>query len=166
MSSGKHRRVAGSARVCAPAVGGASARSLPIFILGGGSNVLVGDDGFRGFVIKIEISGNCLGRKDAPDVCRLSTSGACLCLRKLGCVRRRRLRADFGAWKTCRVFRGIVGGAPVQNIGAYGSEVKNVIEWVEAVDMRTGAPRKMLPRNAEFGYRDSIFKKKEGKIIL
>ncbi len=146
-----------------PAVGGASARSLPIFILGGGSNVLVGDDGFRGFVIKIEISGIVWEEKTHQMFAAYQhLVRACAGENWDAFVAETITRGLWGLENLSGI-PGTVGGAPVQNIGAYGSEVKNVIEWVEAVDMRTGAPRKMLPEECEFGYRDSIFKKKEGK---
>ena len=61
---------------------------------------------------------------------------------------------------------GTVGAAPIQNIGAYGTEVKNTIEWVEVFDTKTGKSKKFSNEKCEFGYRDSIFKHPEGKSLI
>jgi UDP-N-acetylmuramate dehydrogenase len=61
---------------------------------------------------------------------------------------------------------GVVGASPVQNIGAYGVEVKDVIESVEVLDMRTRGLRTLAPEECAFGYRDSIFKHDEGKPFI
>ncbi len=58
---------------------------------------------------------------------------------------------------------GSVGAAPIQNIGAYGTEVKEVTLWVEVFDINTGEIKKLTSEECEFGYRDSIFKHAEGK---
>lgn len=61
---------------------------------------------------------------------------------------------------------GTVGAAPIQNIGAYGAEVKDVIREVVAVDMETGETLSFSNAECEFGYRDSIFKRTNKYLIL
>ncbi|MBK8723733.1 MAG: UDP-N-acetylmuramate dehydrogenase [Saprospiraceae bacterium] len=62
---------------------------------------------------------------------------------------------------------GTVGACPIQNIGAYGVEVKSVIENVEAIDLETGKTLTFANQDCEFGYRDSIFKSKyKGKYLI
>jgi UDP-N-acetylmuramate dehydrogenase len=58
---------------------------------------------------------------------------------------------------------GTVGASPIQNIGAYGVEVKNTIAWVEVFDKKTLERKQLKADECEFGYRESIFKKPEGK---
>jgi UDP-N-acetylmuramate dehydrogenase len=58
---------------------------------------------------------------------------------------------------------GTVGAAPVQNIGAYGAEVKDTVSWVEVFNQETGELETLSSSECDFGYRDSMFKKPEGK---
>ncbi len=122
-------------------------------ILGGGSNVLFTDD-FSGLVIHQKIKGKEIVEEDKKK-----------CLLKVGagedwpafvdyCVDR-----DWGGIENLALIPGQVGAAPVQNIGAYGCEVKDVIDTVEAIDLKTGKKRIFSNKECEFGYRDSIFKK-------
>lgn len=61
---------------------------------------------------------------------------------------------------------GSVGAAPVQNIGAYGQEVGNVISEVEVLDMQTGKVRLFTPDECRFGYRSSVFKRTESRFLV
>jgi len=61
---------------------------------------------------------------------------------------------------------GSAGAAPVQNIGAYGQELKNVISWVEVFDAKTLKIQRLFPNECRFSYRDSIFKKTQGKYFI
>ncbi|MDR0334045.1 MAG: UDP-N-acetylmuramate dehydrogenase [Dysgonamonadaceae bacterium] len=81
---------------------------------------------------------------------------------------------DFVAYCVSNDYAGIenlsfipssVGAAPIQNIGAYGAEVKDVIAFVRAVDITTGVLMDFSNAACEFGYRDSIFKKRQNYII-
>ncbi|OHA27780.1 MAG: UDP-N-acetylenolpyruvoylglucosamine reductase [Candidatus Taylorbacteria bacterium RIFCSPHIGHO2_02_FULL_47_18] len=137
--------------------------SLPLFILGGGSNVLMRDDGFRGLVVKIEIKNSPLEGSTPPvgggrDVCIVVGAGESWDALVAETV-------AHGLWgvENLSGIPGTVGAAPIQNIGAYGSEVKEVIEWVEVLDKNTSAVRRFSRDECEFGYRDSIFKKPEGR---
>lgn len=144
------------------AVAFAIAKKLPIFVLGGGSNVLVADDGFPGLVIKIETRGILYEEK----------GGACLARAAAG-ESWDTFVADTvsrGLWglENLSGIPGTVGAAPVQNIGAYGTEVKDSIESVRAFDVKTGEEKVFSNVECQFEYRDSFFKKPEGKkyIIL
>ncbi len=144
----------------ASALGG---RSLPIFILGGGSNVMVGDDGFRGLVIKIEISGIVWEEKTHQMFAayqHLVRAGAG---ENWDAFVAETITRGLWGLENLSGIPGTVGGAPVQNIGAYGSEVRSVIEWVEVLDRRTNQQRKLSNAECAFAYRDSIFKRPEGK---
>lgn len=121
-------------------------------ILGGGSNVLFTDD-YKGLVIHQRIKGKEITEEDAEK-----------CLVKVGagedwssfvdyCVDR-----SWGGIENLALIPGQVGATPVQNIGAYGREVKDLIDSVETLEMATGEKRVFSSEECRFGYRDSVFK--------
>jgi UDP-N-acetylmuramate dehydrogenase len=164
-------RIGGSARFFAAAatlaeVGEAAAfareRSLPLFVLGGGSNILVGDEGFPGVVLKIEIKGIEIGDADANGK-RLVTAGAGEVWDDLV---KRTVEERLSGLENLSLIPGTVGAAPVQNIGAYGIEVKDTITWVEVFDPRNGEITRMTAAECSFGYRSSFFKTPAGKGLI
>lgn len=137
-------------------------RRLPHFILGSGSNLLVSDRGFPGVVIKMELPGVSFKRRgEALNV--TANAGENWDAFVAQTVTR-------GAWglENLSWIPGTVGAAPVQNIGAYGAEVKDCIESVRVLHAVTGAERVLTNPECRFAYRDSLFKGPEGKneIIL
>ena len=70
---------------------------------------------------------------------------------------------NWGGIENLALIPGTVGAAPVQNIGAYGSEVADVLEYVDGIDLHTGTRRRLNRKECQFGYRDSIFKHDSGK---
>lgn len=136
-------------------------KSIPVFVLGGGSNLLVSDHGFAGLVIKMEIMG--MNFRENTDGTYQAEVGA-------GenwdafvgeCVRRELSGVENLSW-----IPGTVGAAPVQNIGAYGSEAKDSILSVEVFDMKTSKADILSTKDCRFGYRDSIFKHEEGRDFI
>lgn len=133
-------------------------KSLPFVVLGGGSNVLVSDEGYSGVVIKLEIGG--INFRERENGITYVTAGA---------------GENWDAFVAATVVRGLiglenlslipgtVGAAPVQNIGAYGREAKDTIAEVEAFDTETFEIKKFSAEECLFGYRDSFFKTSEGK---
>ncbi len=133
----------------------AKQKKAPIFILGGGSNILVSDKGFRGLVIKMEILGiefNEQGKKkNSVEV----TAGAgenwdylvSLCVEK-----------GLYGLENLSGIPGTVGGAIFQNIGAYGAEISECVSSVEALNIETGEIGIIPAKNCAFSYRSSIFK--------
>ncbi len=82
---------------------------------------------------------------------------------------------EFVTWAVSQNFCGIenlalipgsVGAAPVQNIGAYGVEVGEIVERVAVFDLATKCEAELMPVECEFGYRDSLFKKKENRYLI
>lgn len=121
-------------------------------ILGGGSNILLTKD-FDGLVIKNEIKGIAKVSEDETHV-RLSVgSGENWHRLVMHCVNR-----DLGGIENLSLIPGTVGAAPMQNIGAYGVEIREVIDHVEAIEMATGKTQKFSREQCAFGYRESIFK--------
>ncbi|MBI4158264.1 MAG: UDP-N-acetylmuramate dehydrogenase [Candidatus Yanofskybacteria bacterium] len=137
---------------------------LSCFVLGGGSNILVSDDGFDGLVIKMNICD--LWITDIE--CRLSTG---VVLRAgagklwddvVFCA----VERNAGGIENLSLIPGTVGGAVYQNIGAYGAELKDVLKSVKVFDAKTGNIIELSNAECGFKYRSSIFKKSKDLIIL
>ncbi|MSR71053.1 MAG: UDP-N-acetylmuramate dehydrogenase [Candidatus Taylorbacteria bacterium] len=135
----------------------AKEKSIPWAVLGGGSNILVSDDGFAGLVIKIEIKG--LGFREEGSVVKIAVGAGenwddlvAMCISR-----------NLYGLENLSGIPGTVGATPVQNIGAYGVEVKDVIESVEVLNTESLETEIILQAKCNFEYRDSIFKKSEGK---
>jgi UDP-N-acetylmuramate dehydrogenase len=125
--------------------------NLPLFVLGGGSNLLVADGGFAGLVVKIGFA----GIDWAPDGDRtIVRAGAGVEWDQLvaACVER-----DLAGIECLSGIPGSVGGTPVQNVGAYGQEVSEVIARVRAYDRQTESVAELSREECGFSYRTSIF---------
>jgi UDP-N-acetylmuramate dehydrogenase len=143
------------------AVMAADAAGEEVLIIGGGSNVLVGDEGFNGTVIRVETKGNSYH----VDAC----SGGMITVAAGedwdGFVEWI-LSKGFAGLETMSGIPGTVGGAPIQNIGAYGHEVSEVIARVRTWDRKAGAYKTFSNSECEFSYRSSVFKKNPGRYVI
>ncbi|UDN36203.1 UDP-N-acetylmuramate dehydrogenase [Proteus vulgaris] len=126
-------------------------KRLPTLILGGGSNVLFTED-FNGIVIR-----NCIaGIEITEDEQYWSVHvGAGECWHALI---EYLLEKNIYGLENLALIPGNVGSAPIQNIGAYGKELKDVCAYVDIVELSTGNISRLTNEECEFGYRDSIFK--------
>ncbi len=131
----------------------------PLLVLGGGSNVLVADEGFAGTVVRVETEGV---RVESDDSC----GGA-------------NVRVDAGVswdalvaqaveegWAGIEALSGIpgsTGATPIQNVGAYGQEISDTVAQVRVWDRQTTAVRTFFGADCGFAYRDSRFKGGDGK---
>ena len=124
----------------------AAAHGVRVGILGGGSNVLVGDGGMRGVVVKL---GRGFGRIvwESGDVVR---AGAAV---QLGRLARAAVERGFGGLEYAEGIPGTVGGAVFMNAGAYGGEVAGAIESVEGVEPASGVVREIAAAAVGFRYR-------------
>jgi UDP-N-acetylmuramate dehydrogenase len=129
-----------------------SAGKAPVRILGGGSNVLLSDD-LTGLVIKNSIGGLTVERETDDHVWVRAGGGLNWHEFVLFAVAR-----DYGGVENLSLIPGTVGAAPVQNIGAYGVELQDVLTSLEAVELASGEERSFSRDDCRFGYRDSIFK--------
>jgi UDP-N-acetylmuramate dehydrogenase len=134
-------------------------RGLPLAVLGEGSNTLAPDEGFDGIVLRPCLTG--IEYEDLGDEV-LVVAGAGVSWDEL--VRAVAARGLWGIENLAGI-PGLVGAAPVQNIGAYGAELSQVFEWCEALPRAGGAKKRFTARDAAFGYRDSIFKRDAAWII-
>jgi len=130
----------------------AKRQSLQVLILGGGSNVLFTKD-FDGLVIHNSLKGISVVDKNEHHATIKVASGEIWHDLVMYCIAN-----DFGGVENLSLIPGTVGAAPMQNIGAYGVEVKEVIIKVDAIDRSTGALRSFTSDECKFGYRESVFK--------
>ncbi|MBX2891292.1 MAG: UDP-N-acetylmuramate dehydrogenase [Saprospiraceae bacterium] len=128
----------------------------PVFVLGGGSNVLF-TRAPEGLVLKNAIRGIEVTRRFKHKIWVTVGGGEVWHDFVLWAVRH-----NFGGVENLSLIPGSVGAAPVQNIGAYGVELKDVFVGLRAVELATGKEKYFTRADCQFGYRDSFFKK-EGK---
>ncbi|MEO6906731.1 MAG: UDP-N-acetylmuramate dehydrogenase [Abditibacteriaceae bacterium] len=126
--------------------------SAKSFVLGGGSNVLFLDD-FHGRVIQNQLKGIAEINADAEHVYVEVAAGENWHQFVLHCICN-----DWAGVENLSLIPGNVGASPMQNIGAYGVEVKDVIQEVKAIEMASGKTRSFGAPECEFGYRSSVFK--------
>ena len=129
----------------------AKARNLPIFVLGGGSNLLVADAGFPGLVVKVAIRG-IEWESDRDKVIVQAGAGEDWDPFVALCVER-----DLAGIECLSGIPGSVGGTPVQNVGAYGQEVSEVLVKVRAYDRHTDSFVDLSDKACQFSYRASLF---------
>jgi UDP-N-acetylmuramate dehydrogenase len=143
------------------AVDWAKSRRLPLFVLGGGSNLVIADTGFPGLVLHIGIGG----------VERLSQNGQQVFEAGAGvawdALVAQAVAAKCAGLECMSGIPGTVGGTPVQNVGAYGQEVSETITEVQVLDLRDGQLRSLCNEACGFAYRSSIFNTGErGRYII
>ena len=129
---------------------------VPFMVLGGGSNLLISDEGYDGLVIRNQIGG--LEHYKKNDATYLGVGAG-------------ENWDDFVALTVDKNLYGLenlsgipgsVGATPIQNVGAYGADVSQVIAWVEALNTESMEFELFTNSQCDFSYRDSLFKKREG----
>jgi UDP-N-acetylmuramate dehydrogenase len=133
------------------AIAYAKSRNLPLFILGGGSNLVVSDAGWPGLVLKMSLLG--INHRHGHGTAYFDVGAG----------------EDWDSYVAATVqhhcagieclsgIPGSVGGTPVQNVGAYGQEVAETIDSVVALDLESGEEQEFEKSDCGFGYRSSIF---------
>lgn len=125
-----------------------------LLILGGGSNILFTKD-FDGLVIKNEIKGFEVIYENDDEAYVKVGAGEVWHSFVLECIKR-----NFGGVENLSLIPGSVGASPMQNIGAYGTEIKDLFMDLEAYHIESGEVHTFDNKQCEFGYRESIFKRK------
>lgn len=133
----------------------AQSRSLPLFVLGGGSNIVVADDGFPGLVLRVAIRG---AEIEFDGDKAILTAGAGEEWDQIVAMSVERGLAGF---ECLSGIPGRVGATPIQNVGAYGQETSETLAALEALDLRTGKLVRLSASECEFGYRASRFKTRD-----
>jgi UDP-N-acetylmuramate dehydrogenase len=133
-------------------------KNIPIFVLGGGSNVLISDKGFGGLVICYV--GRKVSFKKIDEEHILVKADAGVIWDKLVELV---VKKNLQGIEFLSGIPGTVGASPVQNIGAYGQELKDVFYKLVAYDLKSNKFVKFDRKKCQFGYRESFFKKPENK---
>lgn len=132
-----------------------------LLVLGGGSNVLLTGD-FDGMVIKINLKGIEVVKEDEDHIWVKSMAGEVWHNLVMYCVEN-----GYAGLENLSLIPGCVGAAPMQNIGAYGVEIKDTFDSLEAVEIESGEVVRFGKDECHFGYRESIFKQEaKGKYII
>jgi UDP-N-acetylmuramate dehydrogenase len=136
-------------------------RSKPFMILGGGSNLLFTGD-YEGVIIRNAIKGISAVKEEGDTIFLRANGGEKWHDFVLYCVDH-----NYGGIENLSLIPGTVGAGPIQNIGAYGVELKDVLTEVEAINIETQEVKRFTNEECKFGYRESIFKGSEkGKYII
>jgi UDP-N-acetylmuramate dehydrogenase len=130
----------------------AKEKKLPIFIMGGGSNLLVADAGFKGIVVKISIKSRMLVQ-EGPDFVLFNVGSGEVWDEVVGYA----VAQDWWGLENLSGIPGFTGAVPVQNVGAYGADASMVVENVEVMDIKSLQKRVFLGSECGFGYRQSHF---------
>ncbi len=133
----------------------AKSRKLSVFILGGGSNVLIAEHHFSGLVIKNEIK----GIKFQGEILTVGAGEILDDIINLSVMR------NLSGLENLSGIPGTVGGSVVQNAGAYGVEIKDILLSVSGLNLSNGKKFVLKNNDCQFAYRSSIFKKSKKYII-
>lgn len=139
----------------------ADLRGEPVLVLGGGSNVVIADAGFPGVVVHVALDASDVVDEDGGVVFRVGAG------EPWDPFVARAVADDCAGIECLSGIPGLVGGTPVQNVGAYGQEVSNTIRAVRAIDRGTREAVTLSTSECGFGYRTSRFKHADaGRFIV
>lgn len=129
----------------------------PLLLVGGGSNLVIGDEGFDGIAVRIATKGHTL----SPSGLLSSDAGV-----RWDHLVETAVGAGLAGVEFLSGIPGSAGATPIQNVGAYGQEVAETISLVEVYDRRTGRMDLLDPSECGFSYRDSVFKGDDRYVVL
>lgn len=150
--SARHFLEAREERAVHEAVDWTERHGLPLRVLGGGSNLVVADEGVDGLVLKIGLRG--VAVRAAGETVELTAAAGELWDELVGFA----VEQGWAGLECLSGIPGLVGATPIQNVGAYGQEVSDTVIAVRVLDRRTGQVLTLAPSECGFGYRDSAFK--------
>ena len=130
-------------------------QDIPLVVLGNGSNVLFKDEGFKGIVLKIDLDNLKLDQE------KITVDAGV----KNAIVARKALDNSLQGFEAISGIPGTIGGAIRMNAGAYGTEIKDVVESVTYIDFNTLEVKKISNEECDFSYRHSIFCKNKNIIV-
>ncbi|MGA2686557.1 MAG: UDP-N-acetylmuramate dehydrogenase [Candidatus Korobacteraceae bacterium] len=140
----------------------ARSRGLPLFVLGGGSNLVINDAGFAGLVLKVGITDLAQSTASHGQVTFIAGAGY-----DWDTLVAQTVEAGCAGLECLSGIPGTVGGTPVQNVGAYGQEVSGTIQEVRVLDLRSREITTLSNVQCGFAYRSSIFNTAErGRYVI
>lgn len=142
------------------AISWAKSKKIPVFILGGGSNIVISDTGFAGLVIKMDIKGIEILKRDPEGILVKTNAG-----QTWDNFVSQTVDNNWAGIECLSGIPGTAGAAPIQNIGAYGQEVKNTITKVHVLDTSDLKIKTLSNKQCRFSYRNSVFKKKKNFVV-
>lgn len=131
----------------------AKERKLPVKVIGGGSNIIWSDKGFKGLVLVNKISGVKFTKLSAEETFLTVGAGE-----DWDAVVKKSVDKGLHGIEALSLIPGTAGATPVQNVGAYGQEVADSLESIEAYDTQLGQFINITNSDCNFGYRNSRFK--------
>ena len=141
--------------------GWAASRGVPLFVFGGGSNLVIADEGFEGLVLQVAITG--VRALLGGDVVSVAAGAG----ESWDALVEFAVTRGLAGIECLSGIPGTVGGTPIQNVGAYGQEVSTVIEWVDVFDRTTQGTVRLSRADCGFGYRVSRFKQQDaGRFVI
>ena len=138
----------------------ADAQEVPVLILGGGSNLLIADNGFDGLVVHIDVRG--VQVQEIGDLVFVTAA----CGEPWDQFVATCLSSGMNGLEALSGIPGTVGATPIQNVGAYGTEVASLIATVRVWDRRLNELRDLSPQECGFTYRSSVFKQDHERFVV
>jgi len=137
-------------------------QNLPVFILGGGSNVIATEKGFNGLIIRMKIMGfETVIEDDSSSTIKIGAG------EDWDTVVEKTVQMNLSGIEAMSAIPGTAGAAPVQNTGAYGQEIADTLQSLEAYDSKTDSFVTLTNEECGFSYRNSIFRNKEyGRYVI
>lgn len=149
------------ARHVGAAVDWSRARGVPLFVLGGGSNVVVADTGFPGLVLHVALAGVAVSGEGGEAIVTAAAG------EPWDPLVRTTVERGLAGLECLSGIPGSVGATPIQNVGAYGQEVADTIERLTVYDRDAGEMRGMSAADCSFSYRSSRFKGRDaGRFVI
>ncbi len=140
----------------------AQTKNIPLFILGGGSNVIAHDEGFQGLVLRIKLPGFEVVGEDLYSTTIKIGAGE-----NWDSVVQRTVDIRLSGIEAMSAIPGTTGAAPVQNIGAYGQDISGTLVSLEAYDSESHSIVTLQNEDCEFAYRHSIFRgSQQGRYVI
>jgi UDP-N-acetylmuramate dehydrogenase len=140
----------------------ASAKNIPWFVIGGGSNLIARDEGYNGLVMRMRIPGFAIVADDLYSTTITIGAGE-----NWDEIVERTVELRLTGMEAMSAIPGTIGAAPVQNVGAYGQEIADVLQSLEAYDTTTDSFVTLTNEECGFSYRHSIFRgSQEGRYII
>lgn len=139
----------------------AAGRGLAVRVLGGGSNLVIADEGVDGLVLKIGLRG--VTAREVPGAVEVTAAAG----EPWDDLVRHTVERGWAGLECLSGIPGLVGATPIQNVGAYGQEVSDTLASVRALDREGRRVVTLAPADCGFGYRDSLFKSRApGRYIV